>query len=119
MSAKRKNPLKDLDAFLKQEAASLVTPEKVETPAPEQVSAPVVPEKSAETSMAAIIQELKSRIQQQGEGFKAEFYELIQQVLESQQQLSSKDIMLINTLLYLRNQDNWKERIKEYWDKQS
>ena len=119
MSAKRKNPLKDLDAFLKQEAASLVTPEKVDTPAPEQTPAPAVPEKSAETSMAAITQELKSRIQQQGEGFKAEFYALVQQVLESQQQLTSKDIMLINTLIYLQDQDNWKERIQAYWEKQS
>ena len=119
MSAKRKNPLKDLDAFLKQEAASLVKPEKVETPPPAQAETHPVPELPTEISMETMVQELRSRIQQKGEDFKTEFYDLIQQVLESQQQLTSKDIMLINTLLYLRNQDNWKERIKEYWQKQS
>lgn len=119
MSAKRKNPLKDLNAFLKQEAASLVTPEKVETSAQVPVETPSASELPMEISMTAIARELGSQLQEKGEGFKSDFYGLIQQVLESQQHLTSKDIMLINTLLYLRNQDNWKERIKEYWEKHS
>jgi hypothetical protein len=114
MSAKKKNTLKDLDAFLKQEASSLVHPPKIEaitspaTPLPTEAQAP-----EAET-IIALLEQLAAH---QGHAFEKSFHQIIIQTLERTGIQSPGHKMLINTALYLSHQDNWKEAIRSYWSK--
>jgi hypothetical protein len=115
--SKKKNTLKDLDEFLKQQAATLVTPdrlgEKVDEPAvPATVSSPSTP---TAVSSQKILNDLKALAIQNGSTFRNEFYDLMLKSIESQHAILSEDMMLINTLLYLKHGDNWKIAIKEYW----
>ena len=152
--SKKKNTLKDLDEFLKQQAATLVAPqplsETIRTqapapaaptpavapapahtpavhipptipPTPEAVTAPAavappavayVPEPvSAET----ILRDL-SRLAQSHQGtVRHALYDVIIKAIETQHQSLPEDKMLINTALYLKSGDNWKDVIREYW----
>ena len=115
--SKKKNTLQDLDEFLKQQAASLVSPdklsEKVEEPVvPKQASVqPVVPE---EVSAEKILRDLKTLQKKQGTAFSKNLYNLIIDSLEDQS-TSPEDKMLINTALYLKSGDKWKDAIRDYW----
>ena len=119
--SKKKNTLKDLDDFLKQQAASLVQPtplsDKVE--AQEVVHKPSViqqVEPEAELiSTETILQDLKTLSQQEGSAFRNKFYDLIIHSLESQPGSQPEDKMLINTALYLKSGGQWKEAIRAYW----
>lgn len=129
--SKKKNTLKDLDEFLKQQAASLVSPpslrEKIEETAPPapaikeqpKVEAPA-PQTSApeEVSSASILQDLKTLSEKEGVFFRQKLYDLIIQTLETQKKSLPEDKMLINTALYLKSGSLWKEAIREYWKKQ-
>jgi hypothetical protein len=133
--SKKKNTLKDLDDFLKQQAASLVTPtqlseqiEKTEPekplpppPAPEKESPRVTPQPVAEVvavktlSQEKILDDLHALARQEGVPFRKKFYDLIIHAAETNGTSRAEDTMLINTALYLKSGDNWKEVIRTYW----
>ena len=109
--SKKKNTLQDLDDFLKQQAASLVTPETltdtaehkaevqpVQQPFEEKVSDPFQRSVGADDPMS-----------------RKKLYDFIIESLEAQKNSSPEDKMLINTALYLKGGANWKNVIREYW----
>lgn len=111
--SKKKNTLQDLDDFLKQQAATLVTPEtltKVESQS-EKVEEPL-PEKEIPTPSSS------SNIPSKDDpDFRKKLYDFIIQSLESQKDSLPEDKMLINTALYLKSGNNWKDAIRAYWKK--
>jgi hypothetical protein len=117
--SKKKNTLKDLDEFLKQQAASLVSPDKLgqKTEEPQQQvtsesNQPVVEEK---ITPEKILSDLKSLAKSEGPAFQKNLYDLIIKSLETHDHSTPEDKMLINTALYLKSGDNWKEAIRSYW----
>ena len=119
--SKKKNTLRDLDEFLKQQATSLVTPEPVEKQQASQVILPT--DYSAETDAREgittdmIYKDLVQLAQNDPESFRQKFYALIIQVLEAQKESFPEDKMLINTALYLKSGNQWKDAIRDYWSK--
>ncbi len=119
--SKKKNTLKDLDEFLKQQAATLVSPvqlsEKIEAPKPARQSpiAVAAPTISEEISTSTLLRDLNALAAKEGSSYRQKFYDLIIQSLENQNQSLPEDKMLINTALYLKNGDNWKDAIRNYW----
>lgn len=120
--SKKKNTLKDLDEFLKQQAATLVSPvqlsEKIDAPEPvTQSPAPssVVSSISEEVSASTLLRDLNTLAAKEGSSYRKKFYDLIIQSLENQNQSLPEDKMLINTALYLKSGDNWKDAIRNYW----
>jgi hypothetical protein len=118
--SKKKNTLKDLDEFLKQQAATLVSPSKLsekvsEDPEPvrESPSAPV--SSSTEISPGKILHDLQWLAKNDKNAFRKDFYDLIIQSIESQDQSLPEDKMLINTAIYLKSGQRWKEAIRDYW----
>lgn len=112
--SKKKNTLKDLDEFLKQQASSLVdpTPLRESTPAS---TASIGDQAPKELSVDKILNDLQVLTDKEGTAFRKKFYDLIIQYLETQRVRSAEDKMLINTALYLKSGDNWKEVIRQYW----
>ena len=108
--SKKKNTLKDLDDFLKQQAASLVPPEKLSERL--EVAAP----KTTETAppAQAIPDDLKGVLK--AHGLDA-FCDAILASLPSGATPTENEIMLINTALYIKGGKNWKEAVKAYWAK--
>jgi hypothetical protein len=115
--SKKKNTLKDLDEFLKQQAATLVSPsklnEKLEEPKTDETA-------STETQQAAlsfekILDDLRNLSATEGTDFRKTFYTLIVKAMEAQGESLPEDKMLINTALYLKNRQHWKDAIREYW----
>ncbi len=102
----KKNPLNDLDQFLQQEASSIVAPTslsdtlKKTTPS----GAHATPSVSVEEQLVLLAQQNPTQ-----------FYDALISVGEKMD--TSKNTMLINTALYLKSGDNWKEAVKEYWNK--
>jgi hypothetical protein len=120
--SKKKNTLKDLDEFLKQQAATLVSPERIgDKNEPERqeinshVPEPVVQEATASISTDKLIRDLQQLSQTEGPRFRDQFYDLIIKTVESQNQYSGEDRVLINTALYLKSGEKWKEVIRQYW----
>lgn len=119
--SKKKNTLHDLNEFLKQQAATLVSPDKLGEKFPESATVvntmpePVIPESREEISTEKILRDIKSLSEKEGLPLPKKLYDLILQLLESQKQPSPEDTMLINTALYLKHGENWKEKISEYW----
>lgn len=117
--SKKKNTLKDLDEFLKQQAASLVAPTQLsdatQEPQPPRKPSALPKEAPAEISTAKILDDLKSLAEKEGVSFRKTFYDLIIQSIESQKNSLPEDKMLINTALYLKSGSNWKDVIREYW----
>ncbi len=114
--SKKKNTLKDLDDFLKQQAATLVPPtplrEKIVTDAaPDPVEVVTTSTLSTETLLA----QLKELAKNNDQNFSTTFYTLILETLEAKTSTSAADKLLINTVLYLKSGDNWKEVIRQYW----
>lgn len=109
--SKRKNPLKDLDAFLKQETTSFVKPEQQKKEG--LVTNAAEPEVSKETVMKAI------SILATKDNYRQDLYELIKFALEQLDNSKAGDKMLINTLLYLQDKENWQKNIRSYWKNQS
>jgi hypothetical protein len=143
--SKKKNTLKDLDDFLKQQAATLVSPAKlsdqIETPQPPVAAptpAPVAPEVTpapaaeqppiaaqaapapvvSEISNSSILESIKALAEKEGTTVRKKLYDIILQSA-AHQSLSAEDTMLINTILYLKSGDDWKEVIREYWKKRA
>lgn len=123
--AKRKNPLKDIDAFLKQESTSFVDPEKISPKKGKKTTsseakaslAAEVPVKASkeQISKEEIISELQALANKEGDAFRASFYNIIRETLEGLNHSTAEDKMLINTLLYISDKSNWKDNIKGYW----
>lgn len=115
--SKNKNPLKDLDLFLKQQAASFVTPtplsEKVkeETPAAPAPAATTASTPTADTEETSLLDQLEALARHD----KQAVYDLLIQFAEKQPEADSA--ILINTALYLKSGDNWKDAVREYWKK--
>ena len=119
--SKKKNTLKDLDEFLKQQAATLVSPvqlsEKIETPEPATQVKQVVATPSPavvvneEVSASTLLRDLNALSSKEGPAYRKKLYDLIIQSLENQNQSLPEDKMLINTAIYLKSGDNWKEVI--------
>lgn len=118
--AKRKNPLKDLDSFLKQEAASIVAPDQVNvtSSSPEALSDDTVEETTKSTTKEDVITFLKNLHSTNPQDFRTELFYIIQKSLETSGMKHSSDKMLMNTILYLENPQNWKEAIRNYWKSQ-
>jgi hypothetical protein len=108
--SKNKNPLKDLDLFLKQQASSFVSPtpvsEKIQvepsSPASQTVSSPDVTQED-------LIQTLNNMMDKNPSAL----YDLL--IKAAEQKSGGDRTILINTALYLKNTDNWKDAIREYW----
>jgi len=117
--SKKKNTLKDLDDFLKQQAATLVAPKALSDTLKERVkeSTQDTPSTVVETdvSVTSILQDIMALSEKEGHAFRKKFYDLIIQSLESQKNSTAEDKMLINTALYLRSPETWKESIRSYW----
>jgi len=127
--SKKKNTLKDLDEFLKQQAATLVTPNPLServTPSPATEETPdevvtATPEKNipekitAAVSLEKIIEDLETLSQKEGTTVRRKIYELILQSANTTTSSSPEDKMLINTVLYLTGGSNWKDKVRDYW----
>jgi len=102
--SKNKNPLKDLDLFLKQQAASFVNP----IPLSEQIAnAPPAKETSAESD------ELVTHLINLAQTDREKFLDLIIQAAEKDP--APESTLLINTAIYLKSGGNWKEAVRQYW----
>jgi hypothetical protein len=139
--SKKKNTLKDLDEFLKQQAAVIVPPtslservpepgaisevsdtspiEEITSPIPtkeekKEVTFKAAEKKEEEISAEKIIDELTILLQKEGHAFRGTLYDIIIKSLESKP-TSPEDKMLINTALYLKSGDKWKDVIRSYW----
>lgn len=128
--SKKKNTLKDLDEFLKQQAATLVTPQrlsdKVESSpqAQEAEQEPTQKYDVAETSPVksdvtaqSILNDLKMLAESNEIGFRQQLYDIVIRAIEARNEFSPEDKMLINTALYLKSGDRWKDVIRDYWKK--
>jgi len=121
--SKKKNTLRDLDDFLKQQAAVLVAPtplsETIRESIPPEPEQALPQERKTEISVAKILDDLAALSEKEGPSFRKKFYELIIQSVESQKISTAEDKMLINTALYLKSGDRWKETIRAYWKAKS
>lgn len=119
--SKKKNTLKDLDQFLKQQAASLVTPPRLnqadhqQTPSEEGSQLEPVNEIDEDISAEKILSDLQLLARKEGPRFRHQLYDLLITSVESQNEYSPEDRMLINTALYLKSGSQWKDVIREYW----
>ena len=113
--SKKKNTLKDLDEFLKQQAATLVAPERLSEKVKDETKEVVAAESTpTEVTPEKVLQDLQY-LSKNSTTFRKEFYDLIVKTIETQGQSLPEDKMLINTALYLRSGDRWKDVIRDYW----
>lgn len=113
--SKKKNTLKDLDEFLKQQAATLVAPEKLSEKVKDDTKEPAPQQNtSSEITTEKVLSDLQW-LSKNSSTFRKEFYDIIVRTIESQGQSLPEDKMLVNTALYLKSGDRWKDVIKEYW----
>jgi hypothetical protein len=117
--SKKKNTLKDLDDFLRQQAATLVAPTPLSDALKERVKeekqGSPIDELASDVSVANILQDIKVLSEKEGNSFRKKFYDLIIKSVEAQGSSTAEDKMLINTALYLKSPENWKETIRSYW----
>lgn len=114
--SKKKNTLKELDEFLKQQAATLVSPSRLgDKTEKREVKEANADEIEILPSTEKILADIKALSEQSNSNFRKDFYELIIQTMEAQSKSLPEDKMLINTALYLMHGERWKEAIREYW----
>jgi hypothetical protein len=119
--SKKKNTLKDLDAFLKQQAATLVNPPRITASLKDETTLELEHDSESENaveetvSSRAILEKITLLSAKEGNGFKPQLYDLILKSVETQREISPEDKMLINTVLYIKSGSNWKETIRQYW----
>lgn len=104
--SKKKNTLRELDNFLKQQASLLVVPDAPAVAPIVKADEPVTQVLEVETPAPVAEGTVESR---------EKLYDLIIQSLEQRKDPSPEDAMLINTALYLKSGSNWKEAIRQYW----
>ena len=117
--SKKKNTLQDLDDFLKQQAATLVTPETLSDivePTPEIKEAEVQPKHMTQEKTS--VNEFQISASKHDPTFRKKLYDFIIESLETQNESLPEDKMLINTALYLKSGDDWKNAIRQYWREQ-
>jgi hypothetical protein len=116
--SKKKNTLKDLDEFLKQQAASLVSPsrlnEKAEAAEPVLKESPVMQEVSKHNPSVDEIIALVRLLAHQP-GFRSQLCDIILGSITSVRPLTAEDKVLINTALYLKHGERWKDAIRDFW----
>jgi len=128
MSAKKKNPLKDINAFLahQEQASQIAVPNPVANhdeyleQKPSQVAKVVRPEKvkiTEEVTLQSAIKLLQQLMQKNPSSARESLSEVVIKTVEQLEDRSPADTMLINTLLYLNNQDDWKAAVEAYWAK--
>ena len=103
--SKKKNTLKDLDEFLKQQAATLVAPASLS----EKVSKEE--KKTQQKSVEKEVVKTTAKTDQE----RLALCDTIIKTLEAKPHLDPEDMMLINTALYIKHGENWKEAVREYW----
>jgi hypothetical protein len=117
--SKKKNTLKDLNEFLKQQAATLVSPPKLTTEKNEALTelkeSPVMREIEPEVSFENVFSDIMKLSKDDSLQFRKKFYELIIKSTAALPRSLPEDKMLINTALYLKYGERWKEAIREYW----
>jgi hypothetical protein len=114
--SKKKNTLQDLDDFLKQQAATLVTPgtlSDVVEPTPEIKETDIQPIKH--DAGKGIVKDFQVSAAKHDPTFRTKLYDFIIESLENQHESLPEDKILINTALYLKSGDNWKNAIRQYW----
>jgi hypothetical protein len=109
--SKKKNTLQDLDNFLKQQAATLVTPDTLIKVEAQQKTQDVVPQKEVQP----VSIDITSAPSKEDSDFRNKLYDYIIRSLEAQKDSLPEDKMLINTALYLKSGGDWKKVIREYW----
>jgi hypothetical protein len=103
--SKKKNTLKDLDEFLKQQAATLVAPASLsEKVAKEEKKTSEKKEKRPQQS--TIPKKDQERLK---------LCDMIIETLEAKSQLDPEDMMLINSALYIKHGADWKDAVRAYW----
>ena len=112
--SKNKNPLKDINQFLKQEATSLVNP----TSLGEKISSETFPLSAGVTETVqkepvAGEDVLVDKLHRLSRENPSEFYNLVLKAAENTSSPENK--MLINTLLFIQHGSNWKDAIRQYW----
>jgi hypothetical protein len=113
--SKKKNTLRDLDEFLKQQAATLVSPSRIsDSNASSHSPKDIQQETRTEISFDSTLHDLKN-LSGNEKDFRKKFYELIIQTIETQSNSLPEDKMLINTALYLKHGETWKDAIRDYW----
>lgn len=106
--AKRKNPLKDIDSFLKQEASALIKPDKIEAQERESLG-------TTSLSKEDVLNYFNQLASKDKNEFKASLLEISKSSLETHGLSKAEDKMLMNTILYLQHPEDWKKVITEYW----
>jgi len=111
--SKKKNTLKDLDDFLKQQAASLVSPKKLPSTPPAQ-------NQEVENTTGSAAQETDTAAQfvnamQNDDNRLSHICDAILGSYEHVRDLAPEEKMLVNTALYIKNPKNWKDAITTYW----
>jgi hypothetical protein len=109
--SKKKNTLQDLDNFLKQQAATLVTPDTLIKVEAQQKTQDVVSQKEVQP----VSIDITSAPSKEDSDFRNKLYDYIIRSLEAQKDSLPEDKMLINTALYLKSGGDWKKVIREYW----
>ncbi len=117
--AKKKNPLKDLNAFLDhqkeaEEAARKAKSEAFLKKEPSQLST-IKKGDISDIDTSNLPELLKQLAHQDVQAFKEGVIEQLIQHTESKKELETEDYILINALIRFQNPKNWKEAISEYW----
>ena len=115
--SKKKNTLKDLDAFLKQQAATIVPPATLSEKIDEIRESEEEKDSSVNMQMEKIISDLTDLSMKENTNFRQSLYDLILRSVNAQPSPDPADTLLINTVLYLKHGDNWKDAIRNYWRK--
>ncbi|GIV36802.1 MAG: hypothetical protein KatS3mg032_1181 [Cyclobacteriaceae bacterium] len=105
--SRHKNPLKDLDLFLRQQASSLATPK----PLSEHLDTGKAAQPAGEAE--SLVQQL-IRL---AETDRQQFLDAV--IRAAAASGLPEHTLLINTALYLKHPDNWKEAVLNYWKSKS
>ncbi len=103
--SRHKNPLKDLDLFLRQQASTLVTP----TPLSERISESETHATEGEKQTSDVVEQLIKL----AETDRQQFLDAV--IAAAAASKFPENTLLINTALYLKHPDNWKEAVLNYW----
>ncbi|HYG03417.1 MAG TPA: hypothetical protein VD927_13290 [Chryseosolibacter sp.] len=111
--SKKKNTLKDLDEFLKQQAASLVSPEKLPSTQSPPTTEPSEPSIQPPHERSTIQQFVK--LMQADDERLISICDVVLGTYENLRDITPEEKMLVNTALYIKNPKSWKEVITAYW----
>lgn len=111
--SKNKNPLKDLDLFLKQQASSLVSPTPLSDRVKQEEKTTEVQAKTEAPVISTIPSDLARQLDELSQSDKNKLYDTLIAMAEKQD--GPENAMLINTILYMKHGDNWKDAVRDYW----